>query len=246
MTGYCGALPNQTGKQARNHMLRCVEKSGTLSLPLSLALSFALTLIATLPVISSDAAAQDISTSPRYFKVEGVASDDVLNARANPDSSAAIVGSFAHNASPVEVFREQNGWAQVTLDEQMGWVSMRFLKEATVSTIGKSTLPEGLSCGGTEPFWGLTISGGQIRYSNMDHSEQAYAISDADQFHHLGSSTNFVLAQGNGEQLTAVISNQMCSDGMSDRDYPRRIDLLSTKTGQTIGQSGCCNLPLAR
>jgi len=205
-----------------------------------------LILVITLSIVSSDAIAQDISTSPRYFKVSGVASDDILNARANPDSSAVIVGKLVHNASRVEVFREQSGWAQVALDENMGWVSMRFLTEIKVSNIGKSTLPEGLSCGGTEPFWGLAISGSQIRYSSMDQSERTYAITEADRFHNLGGSTNFVLAQGSDEQLTAIISNQICSDGMSDRDYPRRIDLLSTKVGATIGQSGCCQVSQVR
>jgi len=194
-------------------------------------------------IISSATIAQNNSTSPIYFKVSGVAINDVLNARAGPSSSSEIVGSLARNASPVEVFRQRNGWAQVTVGEQMGWVSKRFLSEIKVSNISKTTLPEGLSCGGTEPLWGLEIKGGQLNYTIMDQSKRVFVIYESDKFHNLGGSTSFVLAQGSGEQLTAIVSNQICSDGMSDRIYPRRIDLLFSINGNTVGQSGCCHLP---
>lgn len=148
------------------------------------------------------------------------------------------------NAFPIEVFREKNGWAQVALSEQMGWVSMRFIDKILVPNIGKTTLPEGLVCGGTEPFWWLKIAGGRVNYSVTDQSERAFTIYDGDKFHNLGGSTSFIRAQRTGEQIATIISNQMCSDGMSDRDYPRRIDLLLSTPAATTGQSGCCHLPI--
>lgn len=204
----------------------------------------ALMLVLVLCVFTSDIMASEDVTYISYYRVSGVASNDVLNVRSGPNASYATVGSLAPNAAPVEVFRQQDGWAQVALSEQMGWVSMRFLAEISIPTIGSSTLPQGLTCGGTEPFWGLDLGAGQVTYSAMDQSPRAFNTIQADKFHNLGGSTNFVLGQRPNEQITAIISNQMCSDGMSDRDYPRRIDLLISTPNGTTGQSGCCQVRL--
>ena len=193
---------------------------------------------------SFDIMAQDDLTFITYYRVSGVANNDVLNVRSGPNAASSLLGSLAPNASPIEVFSQQNGWAQVALDEQMGWVSKRFLSEISIPTIGKTPLPQGLTCAGSEPFWGLDIGAEQVNYSTMGQSARAFTIYDADKFHNLGGSTNFVLAQRSAEQITTIISNQVCSDGMSDRVYPRRIDLLLSTPSGTTGQSGCCHLPV--
>ncbi len=188
----------------------------------------------------------DNLTYPSYFQVSGVAANDVLNVRMAPDSSSQVLGSLAPNAGPVEVFRVDGVWAQVALPEGMGWVSGHFLSPVQLQNIGDSALPEGLECGGTEPFWNLVMGNGQLNYSALGADDQSLVIFESGRFSNAGDSLNFVLAQGTGVQMSGIVSNQLCSDGMSDRTYPRRIDLLISSPDGTSGLSGCCNVSLAR
>lgn len=71
----------------------------------------------------------------------------------------------------------------------------------------------------------------------------AMPLVEAGEFHNLGGSIAYLRGSGGGAQGTAVISNRMCSDGMSDRDYAREISLLVWGEGETIAYAGCCMLP---
>ncbi|MFD2813860.1 SH3 domain-containing protein [Paracoccus aerius] len=54
---------------------------------------------------------------PTLFDVTGVASDDVLNIRAEPNAKAAIIGTLAPDAFRIEVVEERQGWARVNTGE---------------------------------------------------------------------------------------------------------------------------------
>jgi uncharacterized membrane protein len=203
-------------------------------------------MIAALIFTSFAAIAQENITRPAYFRVIGVAANDVLNVRISPDASAQTIGSLAYNAFPIEVFQIEGNWAEVALPEGMGWVSAHFLEEISMPVIGESALPDGLACGGTEPFWNLEMAGGQIAYSALGQDDASFAIFDSGQFANVGGTVSFVLAQTSGAQLTGIVSDQLCSDGMSDRTYPRRIELLLSSPDGTIGLSGCCNVSVVQ
>lgn len=47
---------------------------------------------------------------PAYYAVTGVTPDDTLNVRMSPNGRAEIIGTLAHNASPIEIIRIENGW----------------------------------------------------------------------------------------------------------------------------------------
>ncbi len=193
-------------------------------------------------VAGMEARAQENVTWPTYFKVVGVADNDVLNVRGQPNSSAPIVGELAPNSRPIEVLASQNGWAQVSTGEGTGWVSTHFLEEIQLPTIGDTALPEGLRCGGTEPFWGLEIDATQVVLDDMNEGISTFPMFETGQFANRAGSLNFFIAAGEGGQMTGIISNRICSDGMSDRDYGRAIELLISTPGGTSAVSGCCSV----
>jgi len=185
-------------------------------------------------------------TQPAYYRVAGVASNDVLNVRQGAGSSFPTIGSLAPNAFPVEVIKTRDGWAYVAAQEGMGWVSLHFLEQISFAKFANTNLPEGLTCSGTEPFWSLVMAGDKLTYSAMDQGAKTYSLVESGQMQNLGGTTSFVIGQNNSRPLTGIVSNQICSDGMSEIDYARRIDLLLSGAGAggTSGYSGCCHIPV--
>jgi len=190
------------------------------------------------------APAQENITRPAYYRVVGVAGSDVLNVRQRPSAASPIVGSLAPDAFPVEIIRSKNGWGYVAANEGMGWVSKHFLEQISFANFAKTNFPEGLSCSGTEPFWRLVMTNNKITYSGMDQAAKTYFLVESGQMQNRGGATSFVIGQNNGQPLTGIVSNQLCSDGMSDIDYARRIDLLIYGEGGTSAYSGCCQVAL--
>lgn len=194
------------------------------------------------------------AAEPGFYAVTGVASGDVLNIREEPDSNAAILESLEPGASPVEVLetvtKGGGEWGRVLAGDGNGWVSMRFLDPVDVPVLAGTEIPDGLSCGGTEPFWGarITASGG-IVFAPMDGPETALPIEKATNA--VGRNTRFaVLARAGETTARAMLARfESCTDGMSDRDFGWRIDLLLEKPGDASYPQlyeGCCRLPVAR
>ncbi len=198
--------------------------------------------LAVLVLMTFPAVAQKDVTWPTYFKVVGVTDNDVLNVRELPNSSAPIVGGLAPNSGPIEVLATQLGWAQVSSGEGTGWVSMNFLEEMQLPVIGNTALPQGLRCGGTEPFWGLEISSERVVLDDMNEGVSGFPMFETGQFANRAGSLNFFIAAGEGGQMTGIISNSFCSDGMSDRLYGREIELLISTPDGTSAVSGCCSV----
>lgn len=98
------------------------------------------------------------AAEPGYFRVTGVKAGDVLNIRAEPKPAAEAVGELAPGAGPVEILEvETSGgseWGRMVAGDTNGWVAMRFLEPVELETVGDTSIPDGLSCGGSEPFWG--------------------------------------------------------------------------------------------
>ena len=106
-------------------------------------------------IMASGSAFAD-ADGPDYFKVKGVASNDVLNIRSKADSNANKVGEIPPGADCVKnlgckggltmseftdlskkeqaaILRKRPRWCQVEYRGIKGWVSARFLAEGSCS-----------------------------------------------------------------------------------------------------------------
>jgi uncharacterized membrane protein len=194
------------------------------------------------------------AAEPGFYAVTGVAAGDVLNIRTEADSSAPVVDSLAPGAQPVEVLetvtKGGGEWGRVLAGDGNGWVSMRFLEPVEVKVLAGTDIPEGLSCGGTEPFWGLRItSAGGLVFAPMEGPETAFPIEKATNA--IGRNTRFAVLARSGEMSARALLARFesCTDGMSDRDFGWRIDLLLERPGDDAYPQlyeGCCRLPVAR
>lgn len=179
---------------------------------------------------------------PALYDVTGVASNDVLNIRAEPTARAPILDRFGPFDRDVEVLgTDASGkWGRVHAGERMGWSSLRFLTRQPDQDGG--LLPEQLFCHGTEPFWNLDFQ--------ADHTTELDRLgSDPLQY----DMTPLAMAQnapnthgaiGSGPQgaITLGITRQMCSDGMSDLEFGLSATVIYESTFGADVLSGCCSL----
>jgi len=70
---------------------------------------------------------------------------------------------------------------------------------------------------GTEPFWGIELTGSELVYSGVDRPEQR-----APQPKALvqGTVATFQTRSASGTSFDVTLTATECSDGMSDRTYP--------------------------
>lgn len=183
---------------------------------------------------------------PSYHRVVGVAIDDVLNVRSEPSGGSADIGDLAYNARRIEAFEfdATGNWARIALNERDGWVATRFLTRDEVPTLGNTTVPQGLICGGTEPFWALGLYGDDARYSHPVDGDTDFAFdSIVTAEGRLGSPALVTLATEDSRVIEATITGATCFDGMSDRSYGWAITMQLIAPGQRRFLSGCCQLP---
>jgi uncharacterized membrane protein len=176
---------------------------------------------------------------PSLFDVAGVASDDVLNIRAAPSATAAIIGSLAHDARDIEVVgTDATGrWARVNAGEHSGWAALRYL-DYQVDVWQPGALPPTLHCLGTEPFWSFRISGESLLWATPDTQEsiRIRAIMDTGRFR---DPRRTILARNGAEGMAAVIVPMACSDGMSDRAYGLDVTVIWERRQML---TGCCSI----
>lgn len=175
---------------------------------------------------------------PVLADVTGVAANDVLNIRAVPDASGAIIGTLAPDASGVEVIAVEGDWALVNSNEGAGYAALRFL-DPDESTVWYDLELQPLACSGTEPFWGLDIDpvAGTTVFWFADPSEtQAGTMGDRWIGQPWAQSAAFSVPEG-----LVVLQPQACSDGMSDRAFGIAIDIFLTDS-QGARYSGFCSL----
>jgi len=176
---------------------------------------------------------------PQLFDVTGVAANDVLNIRTDPSGSSEKIGRLTPDQQNVEVLASDASgkWGLVNVGERSGWVAMRYLHARVVNE--DYALAPRFSCAGTEPFWSLDVVQGQsATFSALSEATQTYPAGKLQ----VGSGRTDRFLLGLGQSSVAVISREMCSDGMSDRDFALRIDLVTSAGGQQSLLSGCCSI----
>lgn len=182
---------------------------------------------------------------PALYDVTGVAGDDRLNIRAAPSAEAEIIGSLAHDKNDVEVIRPnaRETWGAVNVGETVGWVALAYLKRQPGQWLG--SMPRVCKCFGTEPFWSLEFGDERrMRYSTLEgetpgRREEIWHGEGRRELHAI----SFRLDSEEGPiGGLAVLSLDGCTDGMSDREYGIRADLLIGNYGNRRLISGCCSL----
>lgn len=199
--------------------------------------------VALLSLAGAPAVATQEYTLPTLFDVTGVAANNELNIRAEPDADAALLGTLAPDARGIEVVAKDptSLWGRVNTGEASGWVAMRYLAYRTDVWV-TAELPVTLSCFGTEPFWSLRPEGGQLRYSTPDAPEQRFksqAVLDSGVF---GHPRRAVVSQGADGRLTASIVPAPCTDGMSDRAFGLDVSVILEGEETPLLLTGCCSL----
>lgn len=198
----------------------------------------ALCLVALL-LLPSSAPAQEVRL-PAPFSVTGVAADDVLNIRAGPAASTAIIGSFGPYRINIEVLAlsESGTWGLVGVPEGNGWVSMRFL--APQPDMG-DIIPRPMVCYGNEPFWTLGMYVRGDEYEMMgDMRRDLILLSET------AAPDGFDVVFGEGPTLQRYLSvrREGCGDGMSDRIFGWRATLRNDAPDDQSTLTGCCTMDL--
>lgn len=182
------------------------------------------------------AAAQGVG----LYDVSGVASDDALFVRARPSNDGEVVGALQHDAKGVRVSElSPNGrWGRVDHEGAEGWVYLGYMKAQDDVT----DFPGTLDCTGTEPFWSLAVRPSSVALDQM--SGPGFNGTAGTRTRAEARSDRWSLrAFDKGRNLTAVITRQQCSDGMSDRRYPYTVDVLLSEQEAHSHISGCCARP---
>ena len=177
---------------------------------------------------------------PALHDVVGVDEGDVLNIRSGPGSGYEIVGTLPHDAEGIEVIRPSDTytWGLVRSGEGMGWASLTYLVPQGGQWDGK--FPEFATCAGTEPFWSLARADGALTLDLIDADPVTARIDfETGTLNHRGRHSF------RAGDMVGVLSNQMCTDGMSDLEYGWELNLILLE--QILHLQGCCTLqPPAR
>lgn len=180
--------------------------------------------------------AQDL---PNLFRVMGVAQNDQLNIRAQPNARAQIIGSLAHDAQHIEVVSQQGNWGQVNLREGSGWVALRFMQ--VEDTTLYETLDFDATCFGTEPFWSLAVdSGARLHWHPADGTKQSYLAGLLRGI--ARAPVQYWMAGSAGDrQIHLLMTRVACNDGMSDRNYGLQA-VVTLMNDDPRGYTGCCSI----
>lgn len=182
---------------------------------------------------------------PALYDVAGVATDDVLNIRAEADAGSPALGSLPPNAKAVEVvaLTPDGKWAQINTGEGVGWVALRFLHKQ--NRPDWFALEYSLECLGTEPFWMLLIDPvtQSTHFNTPDNEGPELDITSAWPGSAFQPIAAIQYASGDASGV-AVLRGQACSDGMSDQSFGISLDLFQAASPDQSGQTlhGCCRL----
>ncbi len=100
-----------------------------------------------------------------------------------------------------------------------------------------SAMAADYSCGGTEPFWDLSIKGNTVTYNEFlaDESTKTEEIISRKDAHGLVS--EFAFEVKSASMTASIVTDATCSDGMSESTYTHAI--LLNVDGAVV--YGCCN-----
>jgi uncharacterized membrane protein len=192
--------------------------------------------------------------APAFFRVQGVASDDVLNIRSNPDSGSLLLGTIPAGASSVEgigapTVAGSARWQRVRHGGTIGWVNARFLSRDEAAGHGGSpggatpaspALLAPLICFGTEPFWAIRFGAdGSARYEAMGEAPSPSSVAQL-RANAAGDPESFDLRSADRSVYlhAAMRKTGRCSDGMSDLLHA--YDFASVGTPGAL--YGCCRI----
>ena len=182
---------------------------------------------------------------PALFDVKGVASNDTLNIRSEPGTGGAIIGTIPPDAEGIEVVRpnERQTWGLVNHGEATGWVSLSFLERRPGQWWGH--VPQIRSCFGTEPFWSLSFDDDAITWSTPEETAtgqrlETWSTLNSRDLH--AFSLRITSDDGSEREGVAMLSLDSCNDGMSNREYGLRLDLLLGGADERTLLSGCCSI----
>jgi len=188
---------------------------------------------------------------PLYlYQVVGVAENDSLNIRSQPNARAEIIGTLPAN-SFIDVLEASpdESWALVSFDFTTGWVSARFLRitERQNPSTGAPPLPGVLICQSTSPAWDATLStrDGFITYEV--EGSPWYEGAEGTQ-RRISPVTHLTTAQGRSYdkflftagQYTGVLSRARCDDEESASHFAWGLDLILNQGAGSSMLSGCC------
>lgn len=189
-------------------------------------------------------AESDMAKAPEPHIVSGLVPGDVLNVRASADATSDDLGDLDEHAGIIDVM-EHDGtgkWARILWEGQDAWVAARYLTPATRATVPGTEIPIGLHCGGTEPFWSVSIN--TIDTLELDIngmiSGQRLTLQQGLTSANYPSYPAALIAGTDDMSLSLVVRPGRCSDGMSDLTYGWHGDLLLTRPEQPFLMSGCC------
>lgn len=170
------------------------------------------------------------------YAVANVRPGDTLNVRTQPNPQAPVVQTIPFNGKGITLtgHSAQGGWVRVTYNRKSGWVNSRFLG---YGEMGRYQLPANIECAGTEPFWGISLVPGGAR-ADMNFAERRYSFRITRAQQAMNRSDIWLLrgASRPGE-LSLIIRNETCSDGMSDNRYP--FSAIAMISGLDM-VAGCC------
>lgn len=106
---------------------------------------------------------------------------------------------------------------------------------ASIAVADKS--PQLLSCGGTEPFWSADITQDTISFEMMGEEPHVESIDWTGPAQ--GRPEGFIKGITAGP-YTAILRKQICSDGMSDQEYPWAVVMMGRAEGGVQMVEGCC------
>jgi uncharacterized membrane protein len=200
-------------------------------------------LLALVSVLVAGAAAAQPVVLPSLYDVTGVAAGSVLNVRSGPGTGAPVIGTLAPDATGIEVVAvdASGGWAQHNLREGAGWSALRFLAEQDEVWL-PGALPPGLSCLGTEPFWNLAAEDGTLVLEIPEVRREIGPLTALDTGIP-GDVRRAVFATNAQTRITATITPEACSDGMSDRAFALgAMVVLEEEAAAPMLLTGCCSI----
>jgi|GEM_PF-896756 uncharacterized membrane protein len=199
--------------------------------------------------VNATTGAAPAASASRVYAVFKVAPDDGLNMRTQPGTGGSVVAVLPANAKGLIVLSQEHKtgnsvWVKVAWAGYQGWVNKYYLRE-DVDTVnynpGKTkpaVKPEVvMQCGGTEPFWSMSISEREMKVNILEGAQFSIPVNMRQQS--ANSTTIAVVAGTRGNATTTAFLEKVenCSDGMSDKNYPYTIT--AVLNGQQV-MSGCC------
>lgn len=201
--------------------------------------------------VTVNTGAAPTASPSRIYAVTKVAPDDGLNMRTQPGTGGSVVAVLPANAKGLIVLGQEQKtgnsvWVKVAWAGRQGWVNKYYLREDvdTVNYNPANTKPVVkpevvMQCGGTEPFWSMSISERDMKVNIMGGAQFTVPVNMRQQS--ANSTTIAVVAgmRGNASTTAFLEKVENCSDGMSDKNYPYTIT--TVLNGQQV-MSGCCSI----